>query len=48
MSNNISYLNPKNSKEVLKNYLSNDFSQDFLLRKKQGFIFDVEKWVLII
>ena len=45
MSNDISYLNPKNSKEVLKNYLSNDFSQDFLLRKKQGFIFDVENWV---
>ena len=45
MSNNNSYLNPKNSKEVLKNYLSNDFSEEFLLRKKQGFIFDVEKWV---
>ena len=44
MSNDISYLNPQILK-VLKNYLSNDFSQDFLLRKKQGFIFDVENWV---
>ena len=35
MSNNNSYLNPKNSKEVLKNYLSNDFSQEFLLRKNK-------------
>ena len=29
----------------MKKYLSNDFSQEFLLRKKQGFVFDVENWV---
>ena len=29
----------------MKNYLSNDFSEEFLLRKKQGFVFDVENWV---
>ena len=45
MSNNSTYLNPMNSKEILKKYLSNDFSEEFLLRKKQGFIFDVEGWV---
>ena len=45
MSNNNTYLNPENSKEILKKYLSNDFSQEFLLRKKQGFVFDVENWV---
>ena len=45
MSNNITYLNPGNSKEILKEYLSSDFSEEFILRKKQGFIFDVEGWV---
>ncbi len=45
MSNDSSYLNPKNSKEILKNYLSSDFNSEFLLRKKQGFVFDVEGWV---
>ena len=45
MSSNNTYLNPENSKEILKKYLSKDFSQEFLLRKKQGFIFDVENWV---
>ena len=45
MSNNSTYLNPGNSKEILKEYLSHDFSEEFILRKKQGFIFDVEGWV---
>ena len=45
MSRDSSYLNPLNSKQILKNYLSRDFNNDFLLRKKQGFIFDVERWV---
>ena len=31
MSNNITYLNPRNSKEILKNYLSSDFSEEFIL-----------------
>ena len=45
MSRDSSYLNPLNSKQILKNYLSRDFNNDFLLRKKQGFVFDVERWV---
>ena len=45
MSRDSSYLNPLNSKQILKNYLSRDFNNEFLLRKKQGFIFDVERWV---
>ena len=40
-----SYFNPRNSKEILKTYLSNDFSNEFLSRKKQGFVFNVENWV---
>lgn len=40
-----SYFNPRNSKEILKTYLSNDFSNQFLYRKKQGFVFNVENWV---
>ena len=45
MSSKSSYLNPDNPKEILKKYLSNDFSDDFVSRKKQGFVFDVESWV---
>lgn len=45
MSNDTTYLNPRNSKEILKKYLSSDFSEEFIFRKKQGFIFDVEGWV---
>ena len=29
----------------MKNYLKPDFSQDFLNRQKQGFVFDLENWV---
>ena len=32
-------------KSLLKNYLKPDFSQDFLNRQKQGFVFDLENWV---
>ena len=45
ISTDNSYFNPSNSKEILKTYLSNDFSNQFLSRKKQGFVFNVEKWV---
>ena len=45
MSSKSSYLNPDNPKEILKKYLSDDFSDDFVSRKKQGFVFDVESWV---
>ena len=33
------------NKTVLKKYLTNDFSNTFINRKKQGFIFDLEKWI---
>ena len=29
----------------MKNYLSSNFDTEFLNRPKQGFVFDVEKWV---
>lgn len=32
-------------KKLLKSYLSNDFNNEFINRKKQGFVFDVESWV---
>ena len=32
-------------KSLLKNYLKPDFNHDFLNRKKQGFVFDLENWV---
>ena len=34
-----------NPKQILKDYLSEDFNNEFLYRKKQGFVFDVENWV---
>ena len=39
------YFDIKNPKVLLKNYLYSDFGPDFLNRKKQGFIFDVESFV---
>jgi asparagine synthase (glutamine-hydrolysing) len=40
-----SYHNINNPKSILKEYLSSDFNEDFLQRKKMGFIFDVEKFI---
>jgi len=45
MSKNTTYVNPNKPKEVLKKYLSVDFSDNFIDRDKQGFVFDVERWV---
>ena len=45
MSNNTTYLNPNKPKQILKKYLSADFSDNFIDRDKQGFVFDVERWV---
>jgi asparagine synthase (glutamine-hydrolysing) len=33
------------SKTILKKYMSQDFNEQFLNRKKQGFVFDLENWV---
>jgi asparagine synthase (glutamine-hydrolysing) len=40
-----SYHNINNPKSILKEYLSSDFNENFLQRKKMGFIFDVEKFI---
>lgn len=44
LGHNLDY-DPKNSKKILKDYLSEDFNSDFINRKKQGFIFDLEEFV---
>ena len=44
VSHNLDY-DSKNTKKILKDYLSDDFSSEFINRKKQGFIFDLEKFV---
>ena len=43
ISNN--QLEKLSGKKLLKGYLSNDFNNEFINRKKQGFVFDVESWV---
>ena len=45
MTHDTKYLNPNKPKEILKKYLSVDFSDNFINRDKQGFVFDVENWV---
>jgi len=45
MSSDTTYLNPNKPKEILKKYLSTDFTDNFIDRDKQGFVFDVESWV---
>ena len=30
---------------MIKNYLLEDFNKDFVYRKKQGFVFDLESWI---
>lgn len=44
-SHDNSYHNINNPKSILKEYLSSDFNEKFLQRKKMGFIFDVEKFI---
>ena len=45
MSTKSSYIDLNNSKNILKNYLSQDFNNEFLNRDKQGFVFDIENWI---
>ena len=41
------YKNKKyKSKPLLKEYLSDDFSDNFLNREKKGFAIDIENWIL--
>ena len=44
-SHSYEYFDTLNPKSLLKNYISEDFTEQFLNRKKQGFIFDVESFV---
>lgn len=45
LGSNLNFINTNNSKQIMKEYLSEDFNNEFLYRKKQGFVFDVENWV---
>ena len=37
--------NLNNPKKLLKEFLSPDFNNEFLNRKKMGFVFDLETWI---
>ena len=45
LGSDMSFFNLEKSKLILKNYLHPDFSDDFILRKKMGFVFDLESWI---
>ena len=45
LSTSNNQLEKLSGKKLLKGYLSNDFNNEFINRKKQGFVFDVESWV---
>ena len=47
LSHNFYENNIYSSKNLLKEYLSGDFSKEFLNREKKGFAFDVENWINI-
>jgi asparagine synthase (glutamine-hydrolysing) len=44
-SHDNSYYDNTKSKAILKSYLSSDFSDSFLNRKKMGFVFDIQKFI---
>jgi len=45
LSHTNNYYSPNKPKKILSDYLLEDFGVDFVLRKKQGFVFDIENWV---
>ena len=45
LSTQTSYYDYKNPKSLLKTYIKDDFSDDFLGRRKMGFVFDVEGYI---
>lgn len=47
VSHSIDYIDLKKPKKLLRDYLSKDFDDDFINRKKQGFVFDTKEWVYI-
>tara|TARA_B000000532_G_C18877109_1_gene411220 strand:+ start:1206 stop:3002 length:1797 start_codon:yes stop_codon:yes gene_type:complete len=45
LSHDTNYYSPKFQKSILKNYLSADLNSDFINRSKQGFVFNLEKFI---
>lgn len=45
LNSNLDFINFKYPKKIMKDYLSTNFNKNFLNRKKQGFVFNVEDWV---
>ena len=45
LSTSPSYYDSNNSKVILKNYLATDFDNEFINRRKMGFVFNLEKWI---
>ena len=45
ISRSSDYIDPSNPKKILKDVISNDFDDQFLNRKKMGFVFDIKEWV---
>ena len=45
LSHNTTYFSQLNPKSLLKQYLRDDFDNEFINRKKQGFVFDIESWI---
>ena len=45
LSTNFSFFDIKISKSILKQYLNEDFNDEFLNRDKMGFVFDLENWI---
>ena len=45
ISHSTSYLNLNQPKIILKDLLRPDFSENFINREKQGFVFNLESWV---
>lgn len=44
-SHSLDYLDSTQPKKILKEYLANDFSNEFTNREKKGFVFDLENWI---
>ena len=45
LSTDYKYINVENPKEIMKDFLSDDFDKSFLFRKKMGFVFDIKGWI---
>jgi len=45
VSSDMTFFDVKNPKKLLKDYLKSDFENEFLDRKKKGFVFDLETWI---